>query len=345
MESNKSTFKKILKNGGAFVLLIGITFFVLLRNNNPGELFQLLRTVDPFFLVAGVLAMCVFILCESINLGRCLKLLGYKPRFHQCLKYAFAGFFFSSITPSASGGQPMQAYYMHKDKVELSHSALALLIELASYQLVTVSFALLGSVVQYRLIYESIGRMQYLFILGVALNSGILFFILGAIFSKKLSNSFLTIVRKVFSFFGFSKADLLYHKAKTHLMEYQKCAAYFLNNKSASLKIVLTSCVQIIALHSVTYWVYRSFGLETNSFLTVLAIQSVLYITVSALPLPGAVGASEGGFLLLFKTLFPKQILSGGMLLSRGISFYLFVLISGLSLGVYSIRRKQQPPV
>ncbi|MFR7897973.1 lysylphosphatidylglycerol synthase domain-containing protein, partial [Turicibacter sanguinis] len=72
------------------------------------------------------------------------------------------------------------------------------------------------------------------------------------------------------------------------------------------------------------------FGLSDFSYLKVLSLQAILYIAVSAIPLPGAVGVSEGGFVMLFATLFPKMLIDSAMLLSRGISFYLFVAISGL---------------
>ena len=55
-------------------------------------------------------------------------------------------------------------------------------------------------------------------------------------------------------------------------------------------------------------------------------------LSVGALPLPGAVGVGEGGFLAVFRMLFPSQLLGGAMLLSRGISFYLFVLLTGAAL-------------
>ena len=66
------------------------------------------------------------------------------------------------------------------------------------------------------------------------------------------------------------------------------------------------------------------------SFFTVFSLQSILFISVSAIPLPGSVGSSESAFLTLFKTLFPSNMLNSAMLLSRGISFYLFVIVSGL---------------
>lgn len=43
-----------------------------------------------------------------------------------------------------------------------------------------------------------------------------------------------------------------------------------------------------------------------------------------------AVGASEAGFLGIYQFLFPESYLNSAMLLSRGVSFYLFVLITGI---------------
>ena len=61
-----------------------------------------------------------------------LKALNEKSTFLENLKYALIGFFFSSITPAASGGQPMQIYYMHKEKISVASSTLALLIRYKS---------------------------------------------------------------------------------------------------------------------------------------------------------------------------------------------------------------------
>ena len=78
------------------------------------------------------------------------------------------------------------------------------------------------------------------------------------------------------------------------------------------------------------------------TFFTVFSMQSILFITVSAIPLPGSVGSSESGFLTLFKTLFPANTLSSAMLLSRGISFYSFVIISGLIVLFIKVSRKNR---
>ena len=68
-------------------------------------------------------------------------------------------------------------------------------------------------------------------------------------------------------------------------------------------------------------------GAEPGSF---LAMQAILSLAVTAVPLPGSVGASEGGFMALYGPLFGAGQTFSIMMLSRGISFYGFLVISGL---------------
>ena len=72
--------------------------------------------------------MVLYFLCETINVTRTLKILGEKSIFLKNFKYTLIGFFFSSITPAASGGQPMEIYYMSRDGLNVANSTLALLL-------------------------------------------------------------------------------------------------------------------------------------------------------------------------------------------------------------------------
>ena len=67
------------------------------------------------------------------------------------------------------------------------------------------------------------------------------------------------------------------------------------------------------------------------------------YPTVASLPLPGAVGASEGGFLRMFTLLFGPERLMPALLLSRGISFYGFLMISALVTAVVHLTAGRRP--
>ncbi len=342
--STKNIFskKQIITNSIVFLGLILLTFSILFRGNNVSNIINIIYKVDKKYTIIGILCMCTFITCEAINIRRSLKLFGYETRIFSCIKYALVGFFFSSITPSASGGQPMQVYYMYKDKINISHSTLALLIDLASYQFITVLLAIIGMISQYSVLSENLGQVKYLLILGVILNTSALIFILIAIFSKKLMSKIIDFLAFILKIFTYKKVDELKVKLLNYVKEYESGAIYFKENKLTVIKIIMTTLIQIVALHSITFWTYKSFGLDEYSIITVTALQAVLFISVSALPLPGAVGVSESGFMVMYKTLFPTHFLSSAMILSRGVSFYLFILVSGIIISttyLFSIRK------
>ena len=69
-----------------------------------------------------------------------------------------------------------------------------------------------------------------------------------------------------------------------------------------------------------------------------IALQALLFVSVSAIPTPGAVGVSEGGFLVLQRVLFPDKVIGSAMLLSRGISFYIPLAVSGTVIALLSLR-------
>lgn len=328
---NEISIKNFMKNGIFFLLLVALTFFILLKDSNINDIFIALNLVRLPFVLAAICCVFVFVCCEAINIKRILKVLYYDIRFIDCLKYAFIGFFFSSVTPSASGGQPMQVYYMKKDRIEISHSSLALLVEFACYQLVTISMAVIAFILNYKLILSINHSLKLLLIVGVLINTCVLIFIFFGIFSKRISVKIIDFFIALIYSLKIKKAEELKKKAYEQLEKYQEGAAFIKQNKKIMLKMILTTILQITSIHSVTFLIYKAFGLFNFSYLTVLSLQAILYISVSAIPLPGAVGVSENGFLTLFNTLFPQKLLSSAMLLSRGISFYLFVVISGIA--------------
>lgn len=222
----------------------------------------------------------------------------------------------------------MQLYFMNKDKLQISKCTLALLIELLSFQFVTLFLALLGFIFNYDLLLNSIGNIKFLLVFGFTVNIVIQVFLVIMIFSKKMGNSLIELFYKILKKFHYKKADDLYERSLIQMQEYHECAEYLSHHKVLLLKTILTTLVQMSIYHSIPFFIYRSFGLTEYSIFTFIIIEAVLYISVASLPLPGAMGASEGAFMVIFKMFFPASILSSAMIISRGISFYLFVIIS-----------------
>lgn len=324
---------KMVRKYGLFVLLIIITYWMVFRRLSVSNLIDALNGENYLWLLAGICCMGIFVICEGINIGRCLSIFGYKSvGLGRCVKYAACGFFFSSITPSASGGQPMQLYYMHKDSIKAAHGTMALLIELLSFNLATITLAIIGYASQKDLINSSIGNMKIVLILGVGLNVAGAVILTLAIFSEKAIGKMTAVAVRFVGFFNKQKSVALEKVLAEQCLEYHKCRGILIDNKAVFAKTLATSFVQLIMQYSIPFFVYKAMGLEGYSIVRIVLLQAVLTAAVSAIPLPGAVGVSEVGFLSIFKMLFPSTLVGAGMLLSRGISFYLFVVLTGVLL-------------
>ena len=114
------------------------------------------------------------------------------------------------------------------------------------------------------------------------------------------------------------------------LEKYNGSAKYIRKNKKILLKQFITALIQQAVYYSVPFYVCMAFGIEGVSIIKVIALQSIVYATVSGIPSPGAVGVSEGAFVSIFKTIFGAELINGAVLLNRGISFYLMVFICAI---------------
>ena len=106
-------------------------------------------------------------------------------------------------------------------------------------------------------------------------------------------------------------------------------------------EIFLTSIIQLLAYFSITFCVCKSLGITGILWSYITLNQASLYVAVSALPLPGAVGVTEGGFALLFASLIPAELMGVAIILSRFVSFALPLVASGLSTFLLCSRHKR----
>ena len=283
--------------------------------------------------------MILYFFCETINVGRTLKTLGEKSSFLRNFKYTLIGFFFSSITPAASGGQPMEIYYMSRDGLNVGNSTLVLLVNLSSMQIATISIGLVSLLFNYQYMNTA---LRIFFVIGILLNSSALALLLISICSKKVTDAIIRFALKVMKFFKVKNMEKKEEWINSELAKYQANADYVKTHKLLIFKTIITTYIQFFIYYSVPYWIYRSFGYSSANIFEVVSMQAVLYATVSGIPSPGAVGVSEGGFLELFKKFYPQNQVASSMLLCRGVSFYLFVIISFVVVSISSFVNKKK---
>ena len=116
------------------------------------------------------------------------------------------------------------------------------------------------------------------------------------------------------------------------LQEFHACALLMKEHKRAIAKMCVISAGQIICWFGVPYMVYLALGYQGSSFLHLFVLQILIYMSSSLLPLPGAMGISEYAFLQLFGSIYSGSSMTAAVLLSRGISFYFLLALSGIML-------------
>lgn len=324
------TKKKYIINLIILITLITATFYYLLKDVNIVVLAKTILGLDPVFILSAMVASVCFVFCEALVFKIIFGALGEKYSLFHLIKFSFIGFYFSSITPSSSGGQPMQIYFMKKNNIDLSSSSLTILVTVVVYQFCMVCYGAVSLIFNFDYL-KTIAKPVYIFIVfGFSVNIVLICLILIAIFSDKLIYKISAIALNLLSKVGIIKNKEQAEKfVNNEISKYKQGAVLIKHNKAAIVKAFMVTALQLSFMYSVPYFVYKAFNLSVFSLLSIITMQAVLNIAVSSLPLPGAVGATESVFMIFFKSIFPAGALTTAMLVSRGISYYAMLLISG----------------
>ncbi len=338
-ELKKNSKKKLIRNAFIFAFLIILTYYFIFKKIDRKGIQEAIKQTNLWFILIAIIMAAGNILFEALNHYRTLNSLGEKVSPRQAIKYAVVGFFFSAITPAASGGQPVQIIYMHKDNVKYTNATISILMQSFAYLTMMALLGLVGYILNYEYI-SNLGFLEYFFFIGVFVNGVIVSIALFAMFSRNLSQKVINFVYKIFHSINDKKADKFKSKLDKELEDYHNSAKVISSNKKLMIKTFLTSTCQLISYHSVGFFVYMALGIKHLNYIRITSLQSFLYLSVSVLPLPGTVGVNETGFSLLYNPIIAKNFVDSAMLLSRGISFYLFVIITGIILLYLTIRKK-----
>jgi uncharacterized protein (TIRG00374 family) len=320
----KSTIKMI-RNLIFFILLIVFTFWFIFKDQDINELIKTIQSVNIGYVLIGAFFMFMTYIMEAYNVRSVLVALGErKIPILKALKFTWIGFFFSAITPAATGGQPVEIYYMTKDGIKGANGTMTMLLQLIGFQVATLTYSVIFAVLNADLLKDGI---IWFYLLGLAINGFALIMMIFGTFSNKTAHKLLGLVIKILKRIKVKNLEGKQKKLEEGLKQYSESAKFIKKNKIVFVKAILRVFVQIFIFHSIPYFIYRAFGLNELSFIRLFAMQAVLYTTVSGIPLPGSIGVSETLFLKIFGLAFGSTLLSSAMLLYRFASFYLYVII------------------
>ena len=321
-----------------FLAVMLLTFYALFSGRDLGEIARAVGRMSPLYLIPAVLLAVFFVCAEGLMIWYLLNAMGEKKnQVWRCIQYSFIGFFYSGITPSATGGQPVQLYYMNKDGNRVSDSTVVLMTVAVAYKFVLVIMGAGILIFWYRPLTEELNHYFPLFILGLMLNVILVILILGVMI-------FPEIIRRIALFFEkilirmhiWKPSEKRLEKIDGFIGNYQQAVGWLGRHKGKLGGVVVLTFLQRCSVFVLTYMVYLGFGQTGSSALKVILLQATVYIAVEMLPLPGPQGITALMYQAVFAHVFAGAYLIPSMLVSRGINFY-FLLV--LSLAVVLVNR------
>lgn len=323
--------KKNIFNLIFLFLVFGLTIYGVFKGEDITQVIRVIKNARFEFILFGIVCVVLFIWGESIIIYYLMHSLSIQLKKWKCFLFSSVGFFFSCITPSASGGQPMQIYYMKKEKIPIPVSTLVLMIVTITYKMVLVLIGIFLLLLGRGFVKEYLTGILPVFYLGVSLNVMCVTFMLILVFHPVLAKA---IMKKGLRLL--EKLHILKHKEErmTQLEKsmdlYNDTAKYLKSHTRVMLNVLLITFLQRIALFLTTYFVYCAFGLSGKRIIDIVLLQAVISIAVDMLPLPGGMGISEKLFLIIFVPIFSPAFLLPGMILSRGLGYYAQLFISAI---------------
>ena len=322
--------KKIIFNGVFLAVVFALTIYGVFHGEDLSSMMDAIHRADKRWLIPGIALVAFFIWGESIIIWYMMRSSGIQLKKRTCFLFSSVGFFFSCITPSASGGQPMQIYYMKKEKISIPVSTVILMIVTITYKLVLVVIGIGIAIFGRGFLHKYLEGILPVFYLGLALNIFCVTFMTILVFHPLLAKAIMVKGMKLLERLHLmKKKEGRLKKLEDSMDTYRNTAAYLKNNPFVIVKVIGITFIQRMALFAVTWFVYQAFGLHGTGFWEILFLQAVISVSVDMLPLPGGMGISETLFLNIFSPVFGGLLLPG-MVLSRGLGYYGELLISAV---------------
>ena len=342
---NRSTKKKIFWAVFSPLIALLTVWAVLKQNENvsPSDIIETAKGADiPLLAVAGVCAF-MYVWFEGTAVRTIAKSAGYKKSRASGLIYAASDVYFSAITPSATGGQPASAFFMMKDGIPAGTAAAVLVLNLIMYTVSAVVLGVIALVTDAHSFFAFSQPSRVLIICGGAALTCLTAAFLTLLIKGTLVFSALRQLTAFLHKKGIIKhIEKLTKKIDSTEKDYSSCADMLSKDKFLLLRAFFWNFLQRASQTVVPMVMYLALGGEGRYAGTMFSRQCFITIGYNFVPIPGAMGIADYLMIDGFSGVVGSDAAFSLEMLSRGLTFYICVTLSGIiTLVGYLVRRKK----
>ena len=341
------TRKKIFWSLFSFLLAI-LTIWAALSQGGKGSLLQILdniRRADKRWLAAAFGCSGLFVILEGRAICCLLDGIGIHRSFSRGILYSAADIYFSSITPSATGGQPASAYFMVKDGIPTGTTTVVLLVNLILYTLSIIVIGLVSIIMEGSSFASFRILSKLLIVTGFFILTGLCIFFLLLV---RKGDAVFDVLRKIAAFLLRKRLIRNNKRVAKRLAiiqkEYDDCAQMMQGKNKTLICAFFYNLGQRAAQIAVPMFLYLSFGGTADFAGKIFASQGLVTIGCNFVPIPGAMGVADYLMVDAYTDLIGMEEALHLEMVSRGLTFYLCVAACGIltAAGYFLLRKKEK---
>ncbi|MBU3177825.1 flippase-like domain-containing protein [Clostridium estertheticum] len=315
---------------------VGIFILLIIFTHGWMDLIHQMKNLHIQWLIAAIFSMFLYWVCEARILQVTVFLMKKDYKFKEAFKVTLIGQYFNSITPFASGGQPMQLYALTKQGVVAGKAGSALMIKFIMYQAILTIYSLVLIFWKLDFFRRKTSNLFYLIGVGFLVHASVIACLI--IFSKyrKLTHKFIMILSKILRKFKFIKnVSKLEVDINENLDQFHDNMQIAKHSKGLIFEAAIYTILQLTIYFIIPYFIYLSFGMKGASIGSMIAGTAFIMMITAVIPSPGAMGGAEGAFYICFSLFFAASNIMAGILLWRLITFYSCIIF-----GFYALKKK-----
>lgn len=321
-------------------IIIFLTINTIISETSLEIVFGCLKSINFLYILICLIMLVLYFALQGVYMKTILKSLNEKISLCSGIYYSLTEFYFSCITPSSTGGQPMQLYCMTKDKIPIRKSYIVLMLNTIYFKLIILILGLFVLIFGWNYILSKSIIYMLFFFLGLVVDLLIVIFSFLILFYPQFIKKVLIILFKFVSKIGVFEKKARNFNIDDFIKRYEIEIKYI---KSHTILIVFTfllTFIQRLLLFSIIYVIYKGLGFSSYNYFDLLMIQISVQMVIEVYPLPGGAGLSEEMINSAFSAIHGLNFAAAGMLLTRTFSFYVPLLISGFTFFTVGVIRK-----
>lgn len=336
---------KNLKKNSIILLTVTVIILIVILKDDFNSIMHSLVTANLFFIFLALLCQGLGILFDALAYKKVIDSYTSDYPIKKALRMIIITKFFNGITPFSSGGQPMQIYMLKKEGFRFTKATNIIMQTFIIYQAALVVYGILAMIVNARLqLFTSVTLLKDLIILGFLMNTLVMIGLIVISFSKKFNYLVISKVISLLNKFHIVKdKDKAIESWREKIDDFHEGTTFLKNNKKLCLHAFIYNFLYLTFTYVMPLFVIMA--LDNNIPDTVTPISSIVasaYILIigAFVPIPGASGGIEYGYLKFFGSLITGSILKASLLIWRFISYYLPMILGAVVFNLNGSERK-----